>query len=208
MGDIAREIGRSRSTIESFHKRWTKHHVFRRKRGRSKTLSEEIQEDIVRAIILDRRLPVRPLGIAMSISREGVHLLRHKSRFHFYDSIPVPPLIPDAMRARVLFCQAELARDNNLHVVFTDESTVTQNTDLGGIWRRRGEFVDEARFEKRRHEIAAMVWGGDSTWLSNGSPTLSGESKSKVVQAYVRQQFYILSYMSEIWRRRMYLAAG
>jgi uncharacterized protein YifE (UPF0438 family) len=56
MEDVAKKIGRFRSIVESFHKRWTKYHVLRRKRGRLKTLSEEIQEDIVRAIILDRAL--------------------------------------------------------------------------------------------------------------------------------------------------------
>jgi hypothetical protein len=55
--------------------------------------------------------------------------------YHFYDSVPVPPLGANARQPRVQFCQEQLAREDfDLKpIIFTDESTVHQDLNLGGI---------------------------------------------------------------------------
>jgi hypothetical protein len=46
------------------------------------------------------------------ISRESIRMIRHEMGYHFYDTIPVPPLTQDVKRRRVAFCLAQLARDD------------------------------------------------------------------------------------------------
>jgi hypothetical protein len=63
------------------------------------------------------------------------------------------------MAKRVQFCQEQLNDVANLPIIFTDESTVTQDLNLGGIWRQKGEFVPEGLYEAEAHPCSVMVWG-------------------------------------------------
>jgi hypothetical protein len=90
--------------------------------------------------------------------------MRHEMGYHFYHVIPVPLLTDDAMRRRVAFCREQLTREdfNLIPIIVTDESTICQDLNLGGIWRNRGEEVNDASYVKMAHEISVMIWGAIS----------------------------------------------
>ena len=44
-------------------------------------------------------------------------------------------------------------------IIFTDESTICENLNEGGIWRKWGHHPPESFFEKQQHTISIMVWG-------------------------------------------------
>jgi hypothetical protein len=63
----------------------------------------------------------------------------------------------------VAFCQAQLNRTDSTPIVFTDESTITQDLKFGGLWRLKNEFVPDGIYEAVAHGIAVMVWGAIAT---------------------------------------------
>jgi hypothetical protein len=90
-------------------------------------------------------------------------MIRHENKFHYYDSIPVMPLGAAAKANRMAFCRQQLARADELPVIFTDQSMICQDLNKGGIWRRKGEFLDEGTFEQHTHPLSVMVWGDIGT---------------------------------------------
>jgi hypothetical protein len=155
---IAIHLNKPRATVQTFYRRWKQKRRFRGQSGRPPRISPELCEAVIDATIADRRLPVRPLAIALQLSRESVRQIRHKYGYHYYDSIPVPPLTAEAMANRAAFCQAQLARTDDVPIVFTDESTITQNLGLGGLWRMKTEFLEEGTHVEEAHPTAVMVW--------------------------------------------------
>jgi hypothetical protein len=73
----------------------------------------------------------------------------------------VPPLGADARQQRVQFCQEQPVRDdfNLTPIIYADESTVHQDLNLGGLWRKRGKQCNDAIYIKVAHEILVMIWG-------------------------------------------------
>jgi hypothetical protein len=61
-----------------------------------------------------------------------------RNGFRYYDSIPVPQLSESVKQEKVPFCLAQLWREHARPIVFTDESSVQQDMQPGGISRRRG----------------------------------------------------------------------
>jgi hypothetical protein len=59
----------------------------------------------------------------------------------------------------VAFCQRWLNATDRKSIVFTDESTVSQNMNRGGLWRRKGQFLAIGTYERGQHPISVMVWG-------------------------------------------------
>jgi hypothetical protein len=85
---------------------------------------------------------------------------RHQGHYHYYKRVPVCPLTADHMRARVAFCDTAAEFDPQQVIIFTDESTVEQDLNEGGIWRRKGERVEEGFFQQTGHPVHVMIWGG------------------------------------------------
>lgn len=45
------------------------------------------------------------------------------------------------------------------NIIFSDECLVEVDTRGGVIWRKPGEFPDEAFYEKVQHPAQVMIWG-------------------------------------------------
>jgi hypothetical protein len=129
--------------------------------GRPRSIDIHLPQSIVEKLFQGSRLSIRADALVRDISRETVRHLRYKMCDHFYDSVPVPPLGADARQQRVQFCQKQLVRDDFdlKSIIFTDESTVHQDLNLGGIWRKGGEQCNDAIYVKVAHKISAMIWG-------------------------------------------------
>jgi hypothetical protein len=178
---IAFNIHREESTVRKFHHRWIETKTFTHQMGRPKTITPGIEAAVIRHTVFNRRASIRdvanqsiptidlpsdsldgstPDPFFPSISRESVRLIRHKFHYHYYDSIPIPPMTDKHKAMRVQFCEGILSSVGILPILFTDESLVSVNLDKGGIWRLKNEFVSEAFFEKNAHNTSVMVWGG------------------------------------------------
>jgi hypothetical protein len=157
-------IGRPIRTIRSFCKRAERDEnpYLRAKRGPHRKITEDNRIDVIAELIRDRRLSVRSAQRSAPdarISRETIRKIRHQHGYHYYDSVAVPPLSSEAKARRVAFANQRLAEALKRPVIFTDESTVMQDLNIGGIWRKKGEFVPEGFYEHEAHPCSVMVWG-------------------------------------------------
>jgi hypothetical protein len=91
---------------------------------------------VVGLTLANRRSTVRQVGIQAGISCETARRVRHKQGDHFYMCIPVPRLSEQAKLTRVAFAEGELNSPDNRVIIFTDESMVAQDLNIGGIWRK------------------------------------------------------------------------
>jgi hypothetical protein len=107
----------------------------------------------------DPHLSIRDAARIAQVSPETARKIRHKEKFQYYASCPVPPLKPAAKAKRVAFCEQELKREDGRRIIFTDESMIAQNMNKGGVWRRKGIPVSGSFYEKEQHPISVMVWG-------------------------------------------------
>jgi hypothetical protein len=172
---IAALIHRSESTVRTFANHWDKYHKMKGIMGRPHKTTSNIINHVLDVTAANRRSTIRAVATqdipreanddnqnanpVSTIGRETVRLIRHQNHFHFYDSIPVPPMTALHKVNRVNFCKTMLADLHPLPIVFTDESSVCRNMNLGGVWRRRGEIIDETFYVQDPHELSVMVWG-------------------------------------------------
>jgi hypothetical protein len=109
----------------SRYKRRGKFHWFRGQRNRPKKCPDTLKQSIALVVSSNLRLSVRPAAVvsAISLSRESIRTIRYELGYHFYDSIPIPPLSQDAKRRCIDFHLAQHAR-TDFHlcpIIFTDE---------------------------------------------------------------------------------------
>jgi hypothetical protein len=114
---------------------------------------------VIRSTIENRRSTIVEIGKAVQMSPESVRRIRHSKGYHYYQCIPVPRLTAEAKRKRVDFALAQVENDNDLPIIFTDESMVAQDLNLGCLWRKRGEILEEGCYDLDHHPISVMVWG-------------------------------------------------
>jgi hypothetical protein len=55
---------------------------------------------------------------------------------------------------RVIFAQDHIANYDGRPIIVTDESMVAQDLDRGGIWRKRGEILEEVFYEQGHHHLS------------------------------------------------------
>jgi transposase len=158
---IAEDLDISTSGCYDFLAKLKATGTFQAKMGRPVSIPESTTKAIVSATESDRHLSVRKAAVRddVQVSASSVRTQRRKSGFGFYKTIPVPPLTPKRKVTRVAFCKWQDGHWNDPVIIFTDESMVAQNLDLGGIWRKRGEFLAEGTYELELHPLHVMVWG-------------------------------------------------
>jgi hypothetical protein len=128
--------------------------------GRHHSFDIELPARVVQDRLEDRRLSLRTDAQILQVSQEPIRSLRHQPGYHFYDSIPMPALSDDVKRRRVEFCREQFPRDDFAFrpIAFTDESMIRRDLNLGGIWRQKGEQLDDAGYVQVAHEISVMIW--------------------------------------------------
>jgi hypothetical protein len=160
--EIGRQLGRDPSTCHKFYQRWEEKKTLTSRLGRPCKYGPAEVKAIVEGVEENARQSLRAAANTLNPGREWIRLQRKANGYHYYDSIPVPPLDAKARKVRVEFCKEQSARiefGDNLPVVFSDESTIRMDMFLGGLWRRKGVMKDEAFFVQEQHVMSKMVWG-------------------------------------------------
>jgi hypothetical protein len=162
-GQSWRQIGapvhHSGPGCHKFFQKWEKTDKLRRQWGRPRESEETASEIVIRATEEDRRSTLIEMATIAETWREMARRIRHQNGDHYYECVPVPRLSPEAQMTRVTFAQNQVANHDGLPIIFTDESMVAQDLDRGGIWRKRGEILEEGFYEKDHHPLSVMVWG-------------------------------------------------
>jgi hypothetical protein len=185
---IAHWLCRNESTCRTFYDNWKRTRKLCGQMGKPKSISDAIKKDVIAETERDRRLGIRDGGAKAGISRESCRLARHDGGVHFYKTIPVPPLDDEHKQARVRFCHERCHCTRGFPTVFTDESMIAQDLNKGGIWRRRGELLEEGTFERTQHPISVMVWGAIGpnfrSELIKCPPRMNGQSYVDMLDCY------------------------
>jgi hypothetical protein len=155
---IAHQLDRSQSTCSRFYDVWTSSGQLQHQLGRPK-MRDDVVEQSIEETRADRRSPLRVVGPRVGASRETVRLIRHRQGYHYYDCVPVPRLKRESKGRRVAFAERQIKNNDDLPIIFTDESMVAQDLNLGGIWKQRGEILEDGFYEREHHPISVMVWG-------------------------------------------------
>jgi transposase len=209
---MALAMNRNRTTISAFLKRYDQQHMLSAKRGRPRReIPPEERETLLSELEQDRRLSLRSQirettrSRGLSHARMALWDIRHDAQLHFYSSTPVTPLDPAHMDARLQFCNQMAQLDPRIPIIFTDESTVKQDLNKGGLWRRRGEHIDQEFFDRPAHPVQVMIWGGIGP---NGyRTTLIRCPKSVNKASYVEflSEYNIITDLDETFGRGQYL---
>jgi hypothetical protein len=88
---------------------------------------------VIQATEDDRRSTLIAVADQVHLSRESVRRLRNQNGYHYYQCAPMPRLTETAKERRLAFAQAQIANHDALPVIFTDESMVAQDLNLGAI---------------------------------------------------------------------------
>jgi hypothetical protein len=157
--DISASLNRSVGSCWKSSQNWEETHVLRRPWGRPTRIGDTPAEIVTQATEHDRRSTVVEVATAAAISRETARRIRHQHGYHYYECVAVPRLTADAKRTRIAFAEGQLGNDDHLPIIFTDECMVAQDFDKGGLWRKRGEMLEEGFYERDHHPLSVMVWG-------------------------------------------------
>jgi hypothetical protein len=183
---IGAHLQRPFSTCRYAYTTFFRTHLFHRPEGRPKSVTREVVALIIDATLADRRSSVRGVADQVGFSPETVKRVRHRENYHYYASVAVPPLDVAAKERGIQFCQSELARPDGLPITFTDDSMVRQDLNLGGIWRRCGELLEEAFYGESQHAAQVMVRGaiGENYRCSllECPPRINGDSYLQLLQ--------------------------
>jgi hypothetical protein len=127
---ISNELGRSESGCRDFFDRWITTGELRAPWGRPK-VGDIATAAVIDATLADRRSTVVQAGQAASISRETARRIRHREGYHYYLCIPIPRLTDHAKSTRVAFAGWEVRNPDSRVIIFTDESMVAQDLNMG-----------------------------------------------------------------------------
>lgn len=159
---IAAELKRNESTIRTFLKSYQLTDMLFPPRGRTeRKIEQDMVDKIIHDVYSNRRLTLRGQSKEYAdASKDLLCHLRHEQGYRFCKSVPTCPLNNQHMHVRMRFCN-EIAYENKLRdlpVIFTDESMVQQNLNLGGVWRRWGSALKMRTLQKPL--ILSVSWCG------------------------------------------------
>ena len=149
------------STIKSFHKSYSKHHILFPKRGPKPTITTQEKNEVLNFIEIDPELSLADLESMCDISKSSIYDIFKSNSIKYTPKVPVSSLTETHQQKRIEICQkfADIPYSQMPFLVFTDESTVMVDLEKGGIWRKKGVYPPEAFYVKQAHPIQVMVWG-------------------------------------------------
>lgn len=150
------------NTVRTFINRYLKNKEISPKRGRPIEIKDDMKQGIIGAVEMDPELSLFDIKDLFDVSTTSARKILNEDGIQYMQRIPIPPLSPLHMQARVTFASqfAGMLYKDMPVIIFTDESTVEVNLSSGGIWRRRGEYPPGSFYEKMAHPISCMIWGG------------------------------------------------
>jgi hypothetical protein len=183
---ISAHLQRPFTTCQYAYTMFLRTYLLHRPQSHPKSVTRKVVALIIDATLADRRSSVRGVANQVGFSPETVRRVRHRENYHYYAFVPVPPLDASAKERRIQFFQVELARTDGLPIIFTDESMLRQDLNLGGIWRRHRELLEEEFYEESQHATQVMMWGAIvknyRCSLLECPPHINGDSYMQLLQ--------------------------
>lgn len=90
-----------------------------------------------------------------NVSISLLYRIRIELDLTFARSRPIAPLNEATRQAGVRF--AQLMKGNTILISFSDEFLIRQNLNRGGVWKFKGEVLDEKFFETAPHVTQVIV---------------------------------------------------
>jgi transposase len=160
---IGRHLGRNESSIRTWHSKFMKSEKFTLNQGRPTLSKPDLVASIVNQTREDPRSSIRSLEKQNPLGRETIRKMRHDNGLHYYKCEPITSLTPTHELNRMKFCEEILNFEHQPPIIFTDESTVVVDLNIGGIWRYKGEKRADGFYVLNAHPVHVMVWGGIGT---------------------------------------------
>lgn len=159
---LSRITGIKISTIRSFILRYNTDGTLSPKRGAPKKITEEIENNVIDYF---ENLPETSLTVAANnfgLSNPSIKTILNSDGIKYFKKVPIPNLTNYHKIKRMDFSTkiSNYSQENIPNFIITDESTVEENLEKGGIWRRRGHFPPGTFYTKEGHPISVMVWRG------------------------------------------------
>lgn len=133
---ISREMKtRSPPTIKSFYQKFERTRTISSHAGRPKKIDSTIENGVVGSMIADREQLLQNIAFDFDIS--SVKTILNKNHITYHDKICIPPLQQQHKDAIINMCKSitSVPYSTLFPIIFTDESTVVENLNNGGVWR-------------------------------------------------------------------------
>lgn len=159
---IGESIGRNPDTCKKFYKAYQTTGTLFPKQGRPKKITDEVKQNVVASMKNNPIQTLNDVACENNISKPSAKTILNSNKIKYYQMTPVPSLTEDHKRARLSLCDLILSYryDQLPPIIFTDESTVVENLNSGGIWREYGHHPPESFFNQEQRPLSVMIWGG------------------------------------------------
>ena len=160
---IGAMVNRNSETCKKFYYSFVKYKTLFPKQGRPIKNDQIIQEKVVNSIESNPKQSLKNLSGLTGVPKTTAKMILNDHGVKYFKLTSVPPLDEVHKQKRLFLCDMILTY-NYLQlppIIFTDESTICENLNEGGIWRKWGHHPPESFFEKQQHTISIMVWGGE-----------------------------------------------
>lgn len=161
-GIIGQIMNRNPETIRKFYYNYQKTKELSPKRGRPITITEEVKNDIIESMRQKPTQSLNSISNQFNVSPPSAKKVLNDNKIKYYRKTAISPLTEDHKQARIQMSDIILSYEPHAlpPIIFTDESTICENLEEGGIWREWGHHPPESFFTKEAHPISIMIWGG------------------------------------------------
>ena len=159
---IGQSINRSPETCKKFYQSYKKFGTIYPKQGRPPKINDEVKQDVVKSMKNNPKQSLSDVGSQNNISKTSTKTILNDNKIKYYQMTPIPPLDDQHKTARLELCDIILSYHylQLPPIIFTDESTVCENLNGGGIWREYGHHPEECFYSKEQKPLSVMIWGG------------------------------------------------
>lgn len=154
--------GRTVPTLKSFYLKYERTGKISNQKHAPWKIDDTIKNGILGSIENDPEQTLKNISFDFDISPPSAKKVLNDNNISYWKKICVPPLEPWHKLDRLRMCNTitEVGVRTLLPIVFTDESTIVENLNSGGIWRQRGHYPPQAFYVKEAKPNSIMIWGG------------------------------------------------
>ena len=131
------------------------------KQGRPKKVDDETEQNIVNSMRNNPLQTLRDVAEENNVSKPTAKTVLNDNKIKYYRMTPVAPLDQSHKNNRLSMCDIILSYQYSQlpPIIFTDESTVCEDLNKGGIWREWGHHPPESFYIKDQRPLSLMIWG-------------------------------------------------
>ena len=158
---IGETIGRNPETCKKFFYSYKKYNTIFPKQGRPKKVDDETEQNIVNSMRNNPLQTLRDVAEENNVSKPTAKTVLNDNKIKYYRMTPVAPLDQSHKNNRLSMCDIILSYQYSQlpPIIFTDESTVCEDLNKGGIWREWGHHPPESFYIKDQRPLSLMIWG-------------------------------------------------